>query len=105
MTNIKIDKLNNRLIVEITGHAGYNPGNDIVCSAISMLTSTLSQCIIDEEMYGNVTVDYMSLQDGNVNMDFNYIDSAEDKINTIIDTLYTGYELLAEQYPDYVTLE
>jgi uncharacterized protein YsxB (DUF464 family) len=105
MTTIKIDKFDNRVLVEITGHAGYRPGNDIVCAAVSMLTSTLAQCVMDEEMQGNITIDYMELQDGNVNMDFNYIDSAAQKIETVIETVYTGFELLAEKYPDYISLE
>lgn len=105
MTNVKIERLNNRVMVDITGHAGFNPGNDIVCAAISMLSSTLAQCITDEELSGNVTIDYMELQDGNNSMDFKYIDSASRRIETIVDTIYTGFEILAEQYPDYVTLE
>lgn len=92
-------------MVDIVGHAGYNPGNDIVCSAVSMLTSTLAQCIMDEEMQGNASIDFMELQEGNVSIDFNYIDNANEKITTIIETMYTGFELLAEKYPDYVSLE
>ena len=104
MTTVKIEQLNNRFLIDITGHAGFNPGNDIVCAAVSVLSQTLVQCIQDEEINGDLTINYLDLQDGIVNIDINYPDRAREKIMSALSVIITGFELLSNAYPDNVDL-
>ena len=90
------------LICEIKGHAGYNPGNDIVCSAISALAYTLvgaarDICGINQARYKD--------EPGNFLLDIPIKDLSSPiygKLKTIFLTVYTGIKLIAKSYPDNV---
>lgn len=42
-------KEKDRLSLQIVGHAEYNPGNDIICSAVSTLTQTFYRYVLMHE--------------------------------------------------------
>ena len=66
----------NRYEWEIKGHAGFKPGNDIVCAAVSAITYTLVQMLLNMQ-----------------------------EMNTVTETILGGYMLLESEYPDHVTLD
>ncbi|HCI73376.1 MAG TPA: ribosomal-processing cysteine protease Prp [Lachnospiraceae bacterium] len=56
---------------QMVGHAGYNPGNDIVCSAVSALTCTLLESlrVLTDSLFhaetgsGKTIVEWQALSD------------------------------------------
>jgi uncharacterized protein YsxB (DUF464 family) len=93
------------LICEIKGHAGYNPGNDIVCSAVSASAYTLwgavvNICGISQARYKDKPGDFLFDIDVK-NMDKPVLD----KLKTIFQTIYIGIKLIAESYPDNVEVD
>ena len=89
-------------ICEIKGHAGYNPGNDIVCSAISGLAYTLWGAVIN--LCGINDIRYKD-DPGDFLLDIpikNLSSPIYGKLKTIFLTVYTGIKLIAKSYPDNV---
>lgn len=81
-----------RLILK--GHAGYgNKGQDIVCAAVSALTYTLINHL--DKVTGAYRVDQ-----GEPMKIYAYGTGAMAAYRTIM----TGYEMIAEKYPDHVRL-
>ena len=84
--------------VVVEGHAGYDePGKDIVCAAVStlaqvlaeslkLLTETKTQCSIEP---GKLIIKYRNL-------------SKEAKL--LIDSFFIGVRMIADQYPENVTI-
>lgn len=83
--------------IVVSGHAGYaDHGHDIICAAVSILNDTLA----------NVTADdaYMiQIEDGFAHIYF--IGPENERRKAILDTIQTGYELLADSYPEYVRID
>ena len=84
--------------ISIRGHANYAPiGQDIVCSAVSVLVHNLIQSIeeltMDEFEY--------SMQPGEVDIKFWCL---SDLSRVLIDAFFIGIQRTAEAFPDNVTL-
>lgn len=86
--------------IDIDGHAGFNPGMDIVCSACSILGYTLLNAL--ESQHAEYKI--MSEDEGNIHIVFKPMEHDAEYTDAIITTVMTGYELLAEQYPNNVEL-
>ena len=105
MIHIKYDMV--RLTVKVDGHAGVAPqGEDIVCSAVSILTYTLAKAI--EGMYNRDELNEtpkINLESGKADISisprFAFIKDAR----LVFDTICNGYKLIANDYPQYVVLE
>lgn len=91
MTNITIKEEKDKVIIDLIGHAGYNPGNDVVCAAISILTYTL----LNELANSKVPFKH-KVSPGKVHI--------ETKRIPAIRTVITGWRLLEEAYPEHVKL-
>lgn len=80
----------------VTGHAGYNPGNDIVCAAVSALVQTF------EASAREFTTDEIrsSLQDGNAAISWPRAPTEELKL--LIDVTCLGLIRLAGSYPENI---
>ena len=105
MTNVKYVQEGNKHSLEICGHAGYNPGCDIVCSGASVLAYTLLETINGEEEKGNIEIRESSVSEGEVKIIFREHTDSHDRINGIMNAIMTGYEMLADQYPNNVVVE
>lgn len=86
--------------LSLDGHAGYAPvGQDIVCSAVSILLFTLANALSDS---GAEDLE-VSLEPGD-----SYIGCTASYADIEIDTLFKfaviGLELLEEQYPENVEI-
>ncbi|WP_283650851.1 ribosomal-processing cysteine protease Prp [Ileibacterium valens] len=85
MIRIESDK---RSYLRITGHAGYaDVGTDIVCAGISALYETL--CLKIEETAPGL------IQINPLDMDY----------RLMLETIASGMEQIARQYPEYVEFE
>ena len=102
MTTVKYDRPG--LCMEIRGHAGAAPaGEDLVCAAASMLAWTLVDVVSETaEYYAHVEIreDGASIT-ARASPDY----ELEDICYAVYDTIGTGFEILAEKYPEYVSYE
>ena len=91
----------------VKGHAGQaNLGQDIICSAASILAYTVAQFAKAMEGNGDFAKHpVVELADGNAIIDFTCKDD-ETFAEAIRITFFaqTGYRLLEANYPDYVKL-
>lgn len=93
MIEVQLDYLE----LTIKGHAGYAPaGQDIVCSAISVLTQTLVNTL---DKTNKVLIEDM--QDGSVHVAFSNMSQGG---KLIIDSFYESYLSIATQYPKHVKM-
>lgn len=83
-------------MLQMSGHAGYNPGNDIVCSALSTLIVTFAETLLQK---GIPTV--YNITSGYAKVECEYTEAVKD----IILTIETGIELIAKQYSQNVSLD
>ena len=93
------------LELEIKGHANQDEkGKDIVCSAISTLFYTLGQSIIESEsMLSRKPV--FKDKDGNGYLKCKPKKEYEGNIARSYWTILVGFELVAKEYKDFVTLD
>lgn len=84
--------------LSVQGHAGYNPGNDIVCAAVSALVQTF------EASAREFTTDEIisSLEDGDAVIAWPRAPTAE--LSLLIDSLYLGLCMMAASYPNNVSV-
>lgn len=108
MTTIEYTSDDNKVSIIIDGHADYNPGGeDIVCSALSILTCTLMNALLDLEdrciifNYGHTDTD----DAGHAEIRYQYLDCDLKEVSSVVDTILLGYELLSNTYPDNVQLK
>lgn len=93
--------------VQIYGHAGFNPGNDPVCAAASMLAYTLLQCVIAEDDAGNLASFKNEIDEkaGTFHLRVSVKPDFVNKVAVMIGTIAAGFSILAHQYPKHVATE
>ena len=106
--NITEDRENKSVRLEVIGHAGYAEyDKDIVCSAVSILTYTVAQLILEMgaggKLYKSPTV---KLCDGESIIEAECIKSIyyTCEARRIMHFAKAGYSLLQNNYPDHVKL-
>ena len=93
MTHIKTQYKGENMRITMAGHAGYQPGNDIVCAAESILMRTLIEGL------EGANTKYREREA------FIEIVAPVSPVNILIwDTIRKGYELLEKKYPKNVKL-
>ena len=85
----------------VEGHAGFNPGNDIVCSAVSALVQTLHAGL---EMRCHAKLKHEQ-RDGYFNIHVMVDEKNRDRINVLFDSIIFGLDLISKSYPDHVKIE
>ncbi|MFA6074589.1 MAG: ribosomal-processing cysteine protease Prp [Negativicutes bacterium] len=101
MIKVGIYKDSNGLVngCKIVGHARYaESGQDIVCSAISILTYTIASAI---QRLLNFQLDG-DMSDGR--MEFFLADAANDQTQLLFETMLIGLSEIAQQYPKKVRI-
>ena len=101
MTTISYKHSGNDFSLVIKGHAGYNPGNDIVCAACSALAYTAAENILRfKDIKQSVNFD-----DGLCEITVTAEKATTRKrIKNIFDIFMRGYNLIARTYPDNVKI-
>lgn len=88
--------------LEIKGHANQNKkGKDIVCSAISTLFYTLVSTLVNAREMMEEDVEY-GIKDGEGIVRCKPKAEFEGNVSLIYLTILNGYDLLAEEYPQFV---
>lgn len=82
--------------LSVQGHAGYNPGNDIVCAAVSALVQTF------ETSAREFTTDKItsSMEDGNAVIAWPRAPTKE--LSLLIDSTCLGLLRIAGSYPENI---
>lgn len=86
--------------IEIKGHAGYNPGNDIVCSAVSVLAYTMVS-------YMERNPDYFDsfcycMKSGDTRICYKIKEAREEIVRDTMRAILHGICLVGDSYPENV---
>lgn len=101
MTKYKINKTNNKYIIEIEGHAGYaNSGNDIVCAAISTAIYMTRNSI--EKLEPSYNISNIKLEEGYALFD---VDMKYEIACNLLDVLEFTLKDLGKQFPDFIKVK
>lgn len=101
------DKESREISLSVKGHAGQAPvGQDIICASASILTYTAAQYANGNECKKHlVQSPDIRIESGNGYIDLKAAnDLAFNEICKAFSVCIIGYELLAENYPQYVEL-
>lgn len=97
MTQIQVEENEDKFTIVVKGHSGYAPcGKDIVCAGISTLSFTLLRAVSERELD---FVEYVQ-SDGFMWLSF----PLTDDLRIVAHAICAGYQLLAEKYPENVSL-
>lgn len=96
MTRARFDCAAGEYTLRVTGHAGFRPGNDIVCAAVSALVCALAVAL--DALEADVTA--LRMEPGDVTI----AARAGGGVETAFLVARTGLELLAGAYPENVQL-
>lgn len=106
MTKVFYREYYDRYLLIIEGHASYKEkGNDIVCSAVSILVYTLLNMLKDEESDKRLKLKREIVRDGYFCVEVEPFDFSKNRTKGIIDTTIMGLALLNQDYPENVKLE
>lgn len=98
MINIYYNRKEMRL--SFKGHAKSAPkGEDLVCAAASILAFTAMQAVEGRE---DLFFPSILQSDGEISISCNPKDGQIGRCKDILDTVFTGCEILANRYPEYV---
>ena len=94
----------NRLTV--TGHANSaEPGKDLVCASTSMLVYTLAANVANMADNGQVRQPIIKNNEGDAEISCNPRHNLKNTVTLVFDSICVGFELLAHNYPEYITYE
>ena len=84
--------------LSVSGHAGYNPGNDIVCAGVSAIVQSF------EAAAKEFTTDKINshMEDGNAVIAWPRAPTKE--LSLLIDSTCLGLILMAGSYPDNIKI-
>lgn len=100
MTEIRWAETADICCIRAEGHAGYNPGNDIVCAAISALMQTL-YAGLDSVCHAMVAERH---SDGKMFVVAYKEGAGKREIETLFRGILCGLTLIAEEYADCVEM-
>lgn len=101
MTIVTYTQGKKRFLFSVKGHAGYAEKNDIVCSAVSILGFALMNRL-KQFLEDRVQITYHS---GEIELEAFPEKGQRQETKAILETIWTGYLLLSEQYPGSVKTE
>ena len=101
---VKIAFRPNKWELEVSGHAGAGKeGEDIVCSAVSILFYSLAKTLSDHEEMFTQPIEIAD-EKGNGHIKVKPSPKYEATVQTLFAPILTGYQLLADTYPKYISL-
>ena len=104
MIKVVYRRKNHRLT--ITGHANSGEvGHDLVCASASILAYTLAANVENMTKAKKAGNPIISLSEGNANVYCKAKQGYRNVITLVYDSVCVGFELLAKNYPDYLSYE
>lgn len=102
MIHVVYHRMYNRLTVE--GHAqSGEAGHDLVCASASILAYTLAANVKELVRTGQAAEQTVELQAGRAEVSCKPHCRLKTVVSIIFDTVCVGFELLAKDYPEYIT--
>jgi uncharacterized protein YsxB (DUF464 family) len=90
--------------ISVKGHArSGEPGKDLICSAVSILVHTMAHNLLVYEKAGACTDVSVRVEKGDAEFSFSIVKEHEDYVETSLASVATGFFLLADDYPEFVT--
>lgn len=104
MIEVTYYREHNRLTIQ--GHALSDEyGKDLVCAACSTMAVTLGANIEYLESKGYVTQATAMLDPGKAELSCTPVNRYRDSVKQMFMAICVGFEILANQYPDYISYE
>ena len=100
MTQAAITKTSNDVEIAITGHAGYNPGNDVVCAGISTLSYTLINYLNYLAEAAKIKELHVEADEGNHRIRFEKYTAYDPIVDSAIEMFIMGLKMVSEHYPN-----
>lgn len=102
MTHVSLCRYRDAYIFQCTGHAGYaQSGEDILCSAVSVLCYTLDEYLKRAHGEGRLLRYISSFASADVTIEFEPRNSDRVLLEAV-NAVLGGFALLAENYGDYI---
>lgn len=90
----------------IVGHAhSGEPGHDLVCAAASALAYTMAGNVANMAEHGQVRAPIIVMDAGKAEVSCNPSSRFKATVTLIFDTVCVGFDMLAQQYPEYIDYE
>ena len=90
----------------VIGHAGAaEPGHDLVCASASILAYTLAANVANMADAGQVREPIIQNNEGDTEISCNPRHNLKASVTLVFDSVCVGFELLAHDYPEYVSYE
>ena len=90
--------------ITINGHAySGEPGYDLICASASMLVYTLAASVDSMKRHGHISDGVINIAEGDCIVSCEPYEQFKGAITLIFDSICAGYELLAANYPEYVS--
>ena len=101
---IKVTDNRERPCLTMKGHAkSGEKGHDLVCASVSILAYTLASIIESMNHETRIRSATVELNDGDAMISCEPAGNYSCPINLIFDTICTGFDILAQEYPDNVS--
>lgn len=104
MIQVIYNRKYHRLTIEGHAYSG-EAGQDLVCSAASILAYTLSASVANMSAAKQIREPKIQLEPGDAEISCKTIRRFEAPVTLIFDSICAGYELLARDYPDNISYE
>lgn len=105
MITITTQKIKEVYDIRLEGHANYQPGNDVVCAAVSALTFTLAQKAVDMDAEGKGHIIERQIEPGDTRITFLPGKTAEEEWKIALSTIVEGYNLIRAAYPSNIKVD
>lgn len=97
MTSITVLDDYMEVVIVVRGHTDTK-----VCAALSFMVQVFGQCLIDREIEADIDMD----DDGYMKIGYQKLDAGlyGNEIDSKLDMLLTGFDMLESQFPDCINL-
>ena len=89
--------------VSVTGHAGGEIGQDLVCASVTTLVYTIATFVENMEVAGQVRYPTVKVKEGDAIISCDCASRYKGGITLVFDSICAGFELIARQYPEKVS--
>ena len=94
----------NRLTIKGHAHSG-EPGHDLVCAGVSTLAYTLAANVANMEALDHARNVNVKLEPGDAQISCTVRSGARAIVVRIYEAICVGFEILARDYPQYISYE
>lgn len=105
MTQVRITESDISVVIDLKGHAGFNPGNDIVCASISTLSYTLINYLQLMKQENRLSELSINDESGHHHIEAKTKRGFEAELQHAIGFFKIGLAMISEHYPSYLRVD